>query len=385
MYIFFISMMITIAITLGLVTKGLVERGLWIISAAILGALYNGLKRKGLAVYLKSYRKVVRGIILGYILVLLLLIYIQYPLKEAYVGVNYVDTNEAAIILVFKGEPDAYDLSLSIRNYRTNNNLWRTVLMPFNMFIEKLNYEKTDFIKEKYYTIGLEQNLKEEFGEEYNIYSTYLFNKPYLSEIIFKAVADGNQKIILCPIFMAENNEFNLIENTIKKMNLHEHQVEIHRIEPMWNSDIIARSFVNQVDSFKESQHKHNIGIVLIGEELEKRDYNKPFIKQDLLFREKIKDYLIRSGYNNNKIRLTFFDKRNIHKEIEELMEYGVGEILLIPSTNTLQSSHYQLKIERLIKGMDAPYTVKIHAVDPWSFNHDIGRELVNRIRLLNL
>lgn len=385
MYTFFVSIMVIIMITLGFVTKGIIERGLWIICAVFFTSLYYRLKRKKANAYFKNYRQAILGTILGYMLILLLLLYIQYPLEESYIGQNYVDTNKTAIILVLRGEPDTYNLSLAVRNYRTNNSLWRTMLMPLAMFKEKLAYEKSSFIQGDHQGIRLEQKLKEEFGQEYNIYYTYLFNIPYLSETIYKAIQAGNQKIILCPVFLTENSEFFLIENTIQKMNLHEQKIQVHQTQPMWNSDNIARSFAKQVEDFKIGQHKYNIGIVLIGEETKRGNYNQPFLKQDLLFREKIKDYLIRGGYNNNKIRLTFFDKENINREIEKLMEYGVGEILLVPTANTLQSNSYQLRIQKIIKGIDAPYTVKIHRIDPWSFNNEIEKELINRIRLLNL
>lgn len=386
MCVFINSMILAITITLALIVKGTIERGLWIISAVMISGFYNKNKGKKIVKKIFSHGKgIVGGAILGYIVVLLLLSYLQYPLEEAYIGENYVDNNKTAVIMVFKGEPNTYKLSLAIRNHTLENQLWQNIFLPFQLFREKLYYERVGNSKINNFSARLRQQMNHEIGEKYSLYEGYLFNTPYLSETIYTAIMEGNKEIILCPIFLTDHNEAMLMEDMVKEMHLHEYGIKIEKTQTLWNSDSIARSFSRQINDFKASRYKQKVGIILIGEEREKSKNSATFLKQDLLFRDKVKDYLIRNGYSDNKIKLCYFEEDSIRSEIENLMEYGVREILLVLSSENLLLNHFQLQLEEIIKKIDSPYAVNISSLDPWSFNEEIKKELVNRIKLLDL
>ncbi|SDK40114.1 hypothetical protein [Natronincola ferrireducens] len=375
---------ITIIFTLALILNGVIERTLWVISTGLLSMTFITYKKNQYS-HKNNYKTVVMAIVLGYILTIGLLLGFQYSLEEIYIGRNYVPNNKTAIVVVFQGEPSTYNIPLAIKNVRQYNSLWSRMFLPFHLFKQKLNYEKIEGFSYIYQGTRLKHQLREALNEENNFYVAYLYDKPYLSDTINDVILEGNQKIIIAPVLLSETQDFINIQNKINKLNLQQYRIEVKNTGVLWNSELMAKSFVDQINHFKHSPHKHNIGIILIGEELKKGQENSPDIKQDLLFREKIREFLIRDGYNNNKISLTFFNKKNIHDEIHRLMEYGVGEIMLVPTSTTLQQISHQLILQQLPSNIEAPYTVMIHGIDPWSFNDTLGRELINRIHLLSL
>ncbi|SES64436.1 ferrochelatase [Natronincola peptidivorans] len=377
-----VSMFLTIVVLIAFITNGLLERIFWITGAILVGVLFKEYKQISKWNY---WRNTFKGMILGYIVVMLLLMNLQHPIEEIYVGKNYVPTNKSAIVLIFSGEPSTYDISLASRNYTNNMKLWEILWMPLKLFREKISYEKANTQWEEYFSSRLKRLMEEELGDKYNVYNAYVSKTPYLQETMNRIIRDGNQKIIFCPMFLTESTDYINLQEEIKRINLQQYRTEVYITQPLWNSDTIARSFASEINKSKASEHKYNIGILLVGEEITKSNYNFPYIKQDLLFREKVKDLLVRDGYNNNKIRLTAFNKRNVKDEIEKLMEYGVAEIILVPSTTSLHSIANQLKMEKIIKSIETPYTVEVYSLNPWIYNDDIARELLNRIQLLNL
>ncbi|AOY77439.1 hypothetical protein [Clostridium formicaceticum] len=385
MNIFVKSLLLTLILGFALITKGMVERGLLGFFFLLIGIQYIK-NKKNVHQSKINYKNIFMGAACGYLIIIVSLIYFRYIPKANYIATNYVSNQKTAIILVFQGEPTTYNTSLATKNFIENNSFWKVSILPFILFKEKLTYEKIEVAASVHDSSRRFVNqLREELGEDYNIYPAYLANTPYLIETIDRAVQEGNQRIIVSPFLLTECRDFIGIVNQVKRLNLQQYNVEPRMVEALWNSEFIAKSFVNQTIQSTVSPHKQNVGILLIGPSVEKREVSFPHIKQDILFREKIKDYLIKEGYNNNKIKLTFLQKRDIHAAIEGLMEYGVGEIILFLATTDLQQMRHYLTVEKIIEGLEVPYSVNIHKVDPWRFNDAIAKELCRRILLRNL
>ncbi|AKL95637.1 protoheme ferro-lyase [Clostridium aceticum] len=376
------SFLLTFIFTFALITKGMVERILLSICFVSLGIYF--IKNKNNVYKDKTNCKsLLKGIIFSYLIVIILLLYFQYSPKEGYIVTNYVSNTKTAVILVFQGEPTTYNIPLATKNFMQKHSWWKTPILPFALFKEKLSYEKVDVAASVHYNNErLIYQLKEELGGDYNVYAGYSANTPYLIESINQALEEGNQYIIISPVLLTECKDFTAITNQVKQLNLQQYRVEPQMIEALWNSEAIAKSFVKQINDFTTNVHRQNTGIVLIGSEMEE---SLPHIKQDVLFRERVKDYLIKEGYNNNKIELTFLHKKSIVDAIEGLMVYGVGEIILLSTTTEAYQMHNYLTVEKVLEGLEPPYGVKIHRVNPWKFNDAIVKELSRRILLKNL
>ncbi|MCC5912543.1 MAG: hypothetical protein JJT76_19160 [Clostridiaceae bacterium] len=376
--------LLTILFLFAMVTTGVIERILWVLVSILIILQYIKQKRTYRS-RKEQCKKISIGILTGYILSIICLVHIQYHPQEIYVGRNYVPQDKSAIILVIKSEPPHYDMPLIVKNHRDHSSFWTHSILPFTLFRDKLNYEKIDGGLNYNYGRRLQYHLNKKFQETFTVYIAYSHTKPYLDEVINLAMAEGNQRIILTPVFLTESKDFKAIENKVTQINPSQYKIDIKTTKPLWDSEAVATSFVEQVNHFNSSSRKENIGVILVGKEVKKAHGDSIHIKQDLLFRDKVKDFLVVDGYNKNKIRLTSFDKKNIVHEAQALMEYGVGEIIVVPTSTSLQKIKYKIILERAINSIKTPYAVRVYTIDPWNFNDYVIEELLNRIELLNL
>ncbi|SCX89163.1 hypothetical protein [Alkaliphilus peptidifermentans] len=375
------AIIFSVVISYGLITIGLVERFLWIL-AVLLGCIFfkneNIIKKS-------KINKVTLGIILGYFLTIVSLYLIQYKISSDYIAKNYLLNEKTAVILVFKGEPPTYDLPTILKNEFDYLSKYQYLNLPFRLFKTKLTYEKVSSISDSYYYTELKHLLQNEFTEEFKFYSSFINTRPYFEEVLNQAMVDGNGRIIISTVMLTDSNDFKKINEVVQRVNPIQHMRVVKNTNPLWDSDELSRGCVNWLNGYIEEDQRSNVGILILGEKYQAGLEEKNYIKQELLFREKVKDMLVQEGYNSRHVQHTFLDKRLVRNELEKLMNHAVKDIYIFQGTSLFEDINYKIEIEKILEGIDKPRGVEVHYITGWQLQDGVFNELNKRIKLLNM
>ena len=331
----------------------------------------------------KGLKQIFSSVFLGYALIFGLLFNFRYKinLQEPIVR----STNEStAIVLLIEEEPEAFFLPIAINNAFEEFKGYKRPLIPFRLLRDKISYEGLSFKTSSQNTSVLQQQYKSLLGEGYRLYITYTKKPPFFMEGVYEAIGDGNKKIIVAPNLITENNIYETIKEELKAINTSKYQIITKDTSTLWNSDTIALLYVSKINQATDKIKQQNVGVVFLKNDIANEDNLVTALQQEILFSEKIKSLLIEEGYLNYLIQEAAFNRRDIDRCIDRLMEYGVTDVLLINGSSFYHSINQQLELERIIKHIDEP-AIRIKTIDINAYDPEVIYEIVKRINLLNI
>ncbi|EOD01248.1 hypothetical protein L21TH_0602 [Caldisalinibacter kiritimatiensis] len=173
-------------------------------------------------------------------------------------------------------------------------------------------------------------------------------------------------------------------------MKLFNLNIQIKYSEPLWNSEKIVESYKTKIRKQIDLDNLVDTGVILIGEGLESSEDLRIVnaIKQDLMFRKKIKNYLTKEvGLDDSKVRLCWYDNMepDYLEEIKSLLEYGVGNIICVytnPGATDISNNVIAVNIKNRI---ELPEKVKIKVIDGFVYDTNLIYELKKKIEFINL
>jgi len=136
---------------LTLLTKGTFEIILYLISGILLYLIIN--KQKNNKV--KDYKKIICGLIIGYLVANIILISNKYEIEYEKFKNNSIDENKNAIILLFDVDPSTYEPSVVIKNFMDTNPFFDFYKLPFSLYRNKILSEKFNENMNTYYMLLL--------------------------------------------------------------------------------------------------------------------------------------------------------------------------------------------------------------------------------------
>lgn len=379
MSIFIISFLFIFTFILNLLSNSTYEIILYMISGILLYTII--IKEKNSK--FKDYKKVITGLIIGYLVANIILINNEY--KTTYnVRKNLgVTENRTAIILLFDMDLNNYNPAFLIKNFKDSNSLFNMYKLPINLYRQKITISKYGENMNMYYSQSILEQLQNKLGESSIIYGSYVNQSPYIEESIQEAIADGSKEVIIVPISLVGTEAIESHHDKIQEVRFNVENVEFKSTDYLWNSELIAQSYIHKINLNSKAIDKSRTGIILVGEKLNKKTEDNPYIKQDILFRKKVSNLLKKDGYDNNKVRLSFLDKDQVYEEIKKLMEYGVGEIIIVHVSNEAQKNSSLYTVENLVESLDAPQGIKFTQVYGWNPSEYLITELLKSIELV--
>ncbi len=249
-------------IILVMVLNGLLQR---IIMIAIFGLLIKLTLHWSHEKY--PVKKITLCLVSAYFLGTITLLLFQYNIDHQSMAINYVENNQTAVILIYEGEPPTYQLPYATRNLVQNNRLWEYPLLPLQLFRQKLLYESTNSLENHYYTDNFKQKLSNILGNNYQVYTGYLNNIPYVEEVIQQAIEEGNGKLIIAPVLLSESKSIDRIQQSILAVNPQQYRVKLKSTHPLWDSEGLAQSFVERIIQQIDYRYKSRTGVLLVGGE----------------------------------------------------------------------------------------------------------------------
>lgn len=297
------------------------------------------------------------------------------------------ENDKIAILLAYNGESPMYDLSIELSNIKLKGNLNEKLLSPFLLNSRKNNYSTIGKSQHREKTNQIASRLQSLLPQDNEVYIGYLYDKKYIEETLIDIVNDGYHKVIVVPMFLTEDENYFFLKNRIDKMKLFNRNIQIRYTEPLWDNETVVKSYLRKINSNIAEGKILDTGIVIIGEGEKGYDDNKfiTSIKENIMFRNKIKDYLVDIlNFPQEKIRLGWdsYIEPKYTQEVRELLEYGVGEILCIytdPQTNYIQNS---IILQELRSEIELPEGVKIKIIDGFLNSYDFIYEIRNSVQI---
>lgn len=374
MFFFFFLIIMT------LVLKGIFQRIFLFGAFLMLVGVMSGWKKGSY-----SLKKIILCGLSAYLLGIIALLLLQHNIKHEKLAVNYLENNQTAVILLYEGEPATYQLPYVTRNLIQSNRPWELPLLPLQLFRQKLLYESTNSLENAYYTNNFKQKLTNILGNGYTVYTGYLNNTPYVEEVIQQAMEEGNGRLIISPVLLSESHSLKRIYQGILSVNPQQYRVKIKNTNPLWDSEALARSFVERILQQIDYRYKSRIGVLLVGGDHQKGMETQLHVKQEILFQEKVRDILLIEGFDAQQVRRSLLNKKDIHYEMDLLMEQGVRQILIMQVSPSGEGVEMRHKLEKIIDQRDNDLGVEIGHVSGWRYNDQLLLELAKRIELINL
>ncbi|ABR49043.1 hypothetical protein Amet_2893 [Alkaliphilus metalliredigens QYMF] len=377
----------SIMIMLAFISIGIWERLLWVSSGIYIWNQLKHLKKQSI----KQMQILLGGIVMGYIVMMILLgiwqysIEVQHSVEVRHPMVHHVPSENVGVILLFEGESATYELPVVLRKIREEEGLLSQAFLPLHLFREKIRYEKVERGSHVIQSQKIQGKLKEQISSEHNLYVSYQNHPPFFEEVVFEAIKLGHSKLLIVPVILSENEGFLQTTDFVRNLNLMQEGIQIKTTYPLWDSDLMAQSFLQQVLNQTQSQRQDNIGVILLGEELGQGREGLQYVKQDLLFRQKVKDLMINEGFQLGRIRFSGLDGKHIEREMEKLMTYGVREMVILQTAHLDDEGTSRLVVEKASKKAQVPYTVNIRHIIGFEGNEFLVRELQQRIHLVTL
>lgn len=326
-------------------------------------------------------------VLITYILSIAFLFTQRYDIKVGSLN-TYRQNEEKAVLLVVEGESPVYIPSKAITNILLNESFLSKISMPYQLYNIKKNYHMIGKSDYKSNVQKLVEKLKEELPEEYYVNIAYLKDTEYVEEKIFNLVTKGYYKIIIVPIIVSEGSEFARLKKRIEKLRLYNYNIQIRWTEPLWNSEYLAISYINKISKNVDVKKIKDTGIVLIGQgESDESNLTKS-IQQQIMFSKKVKTYLVEElGLDESKIKIAWFKKLKpgYVQAVDEVLEYGVGEVLCIYLKLTTTNIDNNIIVNKLKRKIDLPEGIKIKVIDGFCNDDNIIKELKNRIRFADM
>jgi len=336
--------------------------------------------------------------ILGTLIIFLLLSYIAsnlFLLTQSYnmdlENISPVKKLEGtAVLLVYEGEAEKYDLKKSLANIKYNCESNEKLLTPFLLYKDKSNYKNIGRSNFKKNTIDVRDELQQVLDENYKVYVSYLRDSRYVEECLIDIVNDGYYNVIVVPMLLTNGHTMEVLKTRVEMMKLFNLNINLKYIDPLWNNNAITLAYIKLIEEYVNKNELEDIGILLIGEG--EKGYNRgnhiESAKGNLMIRNKIKSYLISDlGISEHRIKTAWFNyiEPNYTDTVRDLLEYGVGNIIIVyvkPSVTNIENN----TIIREIKSeVELPEGVKVRALDGFLKDTNTINELKSIVEYANM
>ena len=321
------------------------------------------------------------AIALSYVLVQ---VFISFNMQEIDLNIeqNYIDREEKAILLVYEGEAEKYNLNTQTRNISLNGSIFKKInkilaLNDSKRFYNKIG--KSDYRKK----VGLVKDKLSKVidKEKYTTYVGYLNDSKHVKETLVEIVNDGHREVIVVPIFIKNDKYYKAIKKTIDEMQLFNKEVSIKYTESFGISEGLVEGYMEKIDSEINEVNLSSTGIILIGSGEEP-------LEEELLFRGKVEEYLHKFlKIENNKIKKAWFSntKPGYLDEIKDLLELGVSDIIIIYTEPGLTNRDNHEIYRNISKNISFPEGVKTKIIDGFLTEDKLIEEIKKQIEILEI
>lgn len=283
-----------------------------------------------------------------------------------------------AVIYLTHGEPPVYDPISWINQM----NEFDEQGIPFIPYMARPFFFKA--LRDSYLTVGksehrerhitmirdLEQAYREAGDNETRFYLAFLDDNPRPPAAVIEALNDGASRIVVSEVFVTVSSHTEEGEHQIQELGLENYGVELRFTGPIWDSEMIYRSFVDRVNAARGDTDKSKLGVLLVAHgQPDEWDGLWPLqTEHELLFGERIIALLEADGYPRENLAKAWmsFKLPKPASEVEQLYARGIEKLLFFSYTIAGAGIHSQYDIPELVYEADVPADFPIVNLGGW-------------------
>lgn len=325
----------------------------------------------------KDYKKLFLGFIISYFIVnLIIVFFIKDNIKIKSMESGDAQ-DETLVMLVYDGESKEYNAKERINEVYLKKGISGFLTGIYDLYKYKSYYKHLGKSEFKNDTYKISEGLRVKLGNKYKLIDSYMYTNPYFEKSIEEAIEIGYRKIIICPMFITEGKDFELLKKRLEKMKLNKYNINVKITDVLYKSDNLAKSYINEILENAKSNGLDS-GIILIGLA------NENNLKQDIYFREKIRFYIEKEKNRKIQIKLPLLEnnKDDIIKSGEQLLEYGIDILHVVIPTCTIDNMYNKNLVESILRELDTS-GVRFHYIEPKDKANILINEIYNQILLI--
>ena len=309
-----------------------------------------------------------------------------------------IDTEEerSALIVLSKGEAEEYNPLALVRKYykqvETGVPQKGKLAQPLEFFKVKRKYRhiiksqsdltiediKVNEPKNPYRKIT--RNLVEKLESSFltfNMYQEAFINDwPTINQALLSMISRGANKITILNLFMAENFEYDMAMEEMKRIDYSEIGITISQTEFLSNSDVIQDILAKKIkDAIQTNQDLSSVGILLVAEgQPEEWDALYPITEQEDIFRKGIAKKLAKLGISEEKIKLAWLQDRTpiIEESYQDLIKQGCRTIVHVATTTPIDCVNSLYDIPKALENQAKADNIELIPIKAWNDDAEI-------------
>lgn len=331
--------------------------------------------------------------VLGY---LLSCIFVCAFLGRAKTGdINPVERKEEpAVLLVSPGDITEYNCRgalyrLAIKRETGLGDVWWWNT-PYKAFQLRRNLEKMDGDACARAGQNLYNKLNEGLGGEFKLYSANLLGPPFIETAVENILNDGYSKIVVLGNLLVEQPYREVIDRKIVSIiEKGGTDAEVLFTFPLWNHDALVSYYEQSILEKTQEISPEQVGIVLVAKGTGKkvRDKYPQAVNREQVFYDKIKESIMKNGYESRKVRVAYLDRRqpDLEDAVDYLIDSGISKLVIVAAGFENPGVDTEWLLPRIIKGLDLPQHVDTVFIGPWSDSDLLVRALLDRLEMMDV
>jgi len=156
---------------------------------------------------------------------------------------------------------------------------------------------------------------------------------------------------------------------------------------PLWNHDAVASIYENRILYKTQETSPEQVGIVLIGKGCSGKALQiyADGYKGEEVFLNKIKEGMIKNGYDSRKMRIAYlkYRKPSVEEEVEYLLDSGVNRIAVVAAGYENPCIETEYSIPKLLSKIKIPKGTEILYIGSWEDDDLLVKALGDRLKIV--
>lgn len=331
-------------------------------------------------------------VVLGYLLYCGFIHVLPGSIKTG--GIDPSETKDGAAVLLFSpGEIAEYEYKSALYQLNMKRRTGVGGITWWNTPVKALCLKKD--IKrvkgEEYLQTGenLCNKLSTGFDNRLGMYMANLYGPPFIETTIENILKDGYNKIIILNNFLTECSHKEIIDKkileTLKKSGV---DAEVFVSFPLWNHDALASHYEQCILGNVQETKPEQVGVMLVAKGSSKKARNRwpKAVKGETVFYNKIKESLMKNGYESRKVRVAYLYHRQpgVKDTVKYLLGTGINKLVVVAAGYESPCIDTEWIIPRILENVNLPEHMDIVFLGPWGDNEHLIRALLTRLDMVD-
>ncbi len=232
---------------------------------------------------------------------------------------------------------------------------------------------------------NLYNKLSEALGEDFGLYSANLFGPPFIETTVEDILKDGYNKIVVLNNLLVEQPYKEVVDKKILKVIENSGMdAEVLFTFPLWNHDALVSYYEQGILEKTQEISPEQVGVVLVARGTGKRvrhEYPQA-VNREQVFYDKIKESIMKNGYESRKIRVAYLRHRQpgIGDAVEYLLDSGISKLVIVAAGFENPGLDTEWLLPRLLDKIDIPENVDTVIIGPWGDSDLLVKALMERL-----